>query len=600
MPTVNIPGVGAVNFPDEMSSDDIVAAIKKNRMNWKTPEKAPDPTEGMSGLDLFRAGGGKAIADAGRGIGQMLGLVSRDDVAESRRLDKALMGRGSAQAGNLAYGVGMAAPAALIPGVNTIMGGAAVGAGLGLAQPSASTGETFGNMGLGGALGGVLPAATKAWQASKSMAEPLYQAGRDRIVGRALERAAGSDAGAVADRLRNAAQPMVGPQQEGWARSTMGEIVPGSLPSVSEVAGNAGVAALQRASTAGSPEVTTAMTNRATSNNEARRSALSAMAGEDGLRDFSKAQLDGVARDMYGKAFRKGVPDLSADQVQNVAQFMSRVPDSVLSRAKELAKISGTPMSDQTSLQGMHWVKMAVDDMIGGAQRAGNSTMERALVGLQKDLLAGMDNMSPAYQAARQQYAAMSKPLNEMDTVAAILNKSTPNKLTGTVQPRAFANAMQDSTAARATGFGKATLDNTLENQTMNRLGAVREDLARSEFAQNAGRGSGSDTVQKLAYSNILDQSGVPTFMRNFAPAQVAGGLLGRGADAVYGRANRELAQQLAETMMDPAKAARLIDLAMAGNKKALQELKMLGIPLDRLPQMGLLGAPSAANSLQQ
>jgi len=104
----------------------------------------------------------------------------------------------------------------------------------------------------------------------------------------------------------------------------------------------------------------------------------------------------------------------------------------------------------------------------------------------------------------------------------------------------------------------------------MGRLNAVRDDLARAVGAQNAGRGAGSDTVQKLAYSNILNQSGVPSFLRNFAPAQVAGNLMGRGADAAYGRANRELSQRLAETLLDPEATAQLLQAVTPSQRMEL------------------------------
>lgn len=112
-----------------------------------------DPTAGMSGLEKFTAGAGKAVADLGRGAGQWLGLVSRDDVAEARKRDEALMKTGAGQIGNVAGNVAMLAPTAMIPGANTYTGAATIGAITGAMQPSTSTGETLTNIGLGGAGG---------------------------------------------------------------------------------------------------------------------------------------------------------------------------------------------------------------------------------------------------------------------------------------------------------------------------------------------------------------------------------------------------------------------------------------------------------------
>lgn len=112
-----------------------------------------DPTSGMSTFDKLAAGAGKAVVDMGRGAGQWLGLVSRDDVAEARKRDEALMKTGAGQIGNIAGNVAMLAPTAMIPGANTYAGAATIGAVTGAMQPSTSTGETLTNIGLGGAGG---------------------------------------------------------------------------------------------------------------------------------------------------------------------------------------------------------------------------------------------------------------------------------------------------------------------------------------------------------------------------------------------------------------------------------------------------------------
>lgn len=117
--------------------------------------KTYDPTIGMSGTDKFLAGVGKAVTDVARGAGQMVGLVDRADVAESRKRDAALMDTGAGAAGNFAGNVAVLAPTALFPGANTVTGAGVIGAVSGLLQPSTSTTETITNIGLGGVGGAV-------------------------------------------------------------------------------------------------------------------------------------------------------------------------------------------------------------------------------------------------------------------------------------------------------------------------------------------------------------------------------------------------------------------------------------------------------------
>ena len=112
-----------------------------------------DPERDMSTGDRFLAGMGKAFTDVARGAGQLVGAVSRKDVEETRKLDAPLMATTAGRVGDIAGNVALLAPTALIPGANTITGGAVIGAASGLLQPSTSTGETLTNVGLGGVAG---------------------------------------------------------------------------------------------------------------------------------------------------------------------------------------------------------------------------------------------------------------------------------------------------------------------------------------------------------------------------------------------------------------------------------------------------------------
>jgi hypothetical protein len=424
--------------------------------------------------------------------------------------------------------------------------------------------------------------------------------------------AVGAQAAQVRNALAEAAQHFVGPTQPGLARATLGEIVPGSVPTVGQVAagaGNAGVASLERAATATNPSVTTQLSQRLTEQNAARVNALQQMAGTDGERAFAAANRDETANALYGSARANGInPAALAPEAQaNIAAMNARIPPDVLAQARQLAQIQGMPMDDSTSLAGLHYVKMALDDSIASARASGNATRARALSGLQNDYLAGLDQLSPDYGAARQVFRDMSAPINQMDVAQAIADRSI-NPLTGTLQPSAYARALNDGTAARATGFQGATLENTMTDQQQNALQAILADVQRSTAAQNAGRGAGSDTVQKLAYTNLLHAAGgdnplggqgvVPMIGRAVMGlpllgngVRAAGNVAARAGDVAYGRQNAELAQQLANTMLSPGDAAAAMTAATNyDTPNALQSLLQLYGPR-------LLGsaAPAAA-----
>lgn len=143
-----------VSAPDGASEADVMAYAQKN-FNQKPKEQdfSFDPARDMSMGERFLSGVGKAYTDLGRGVGQMVGAVDRQDVGESRKLDAPLMNTGAGMAGNLAGNVALLAPTALIPGANTVTGAATVGAVAGALSPSESGRETFTNIVAGGAGG---------------------------------------------------------------------------------------------------------------------------------------------------------------------------------------------------------------------------------------------------------------------------------------------------------------------------------------------------------------------------------------------------------------------------------------------------------------
>lgn len=595
--------------PDGASPDQVLAAAQqffgsqaaahaKAVADTQAWQASVTPTDGMGPVDRFVAGMGKGTHDliqgAGERIGDLvnfvapapaptmsslitgnapqsaaarLGLPTAADVAESRQIDAPLMATTAGRAGNITGKIAAALPTVFIPGANGALGAGLIGAGQGVLEPTTGDESVLRNAAMGGAGGaaglGIVKTLGAGARIARAAAQPFYEAGQKQIIGRALNSAAGADAGAVGNRLEQAAAPFVGPSQPGLVRTTMGELVPGSVPTVGQAAENPGISALERAAMATQPSVTNQVSAQLGAQNAARAGVLGDMAGSGGARDFAAAERAGTSDQLYGAARANGVDPaaLTPAAQANIAAMQARIPAPILAEAKSLAQINGMPLDDSTSIAGMHYVKQALDDAISSAKAAGNSTRAAALTGLQKDYLSGMDAISPDYAAARATHAAMSEPVNQMDVAQALIDKAQ-NPLTGAVQPAAFARALNDKTAVGATGFSGATLDNTMTNQQQNLLKSLLADLQRSNAANTAGRGVGSDTVQKLAYANILDQSGVPTFLRELSPAQIVGNVAARGADVAYGRANKELGNRLAETMLSPAEAADAMSAA--------------------------------------
>jgi hypothetical protein len=506
----------------------------------------------MSFGQRFAAGGGSALANIGTGAKQLVGAgPSREDLRNEREAQRDLLRTPAGFAGNLATNITTLAPLSVIPGANTVAGAGAIGMTAGALQPAETTLEKLGQMGLGGALGSgtqfVAQHPLQTWEAMKSVAgaplrgakalvEPFYQSGREQILARALREVTGQNSPQV---LRNLQQP--------------GELVPGSVPTAGEMGGSPGLAAMQRSAAAVNPE---AYTTRGMQQNEARVNALLDLAGTGGQREFYDASRKTAAQQLYDQAYKQGVDmsKMTPGTKGEITKLLQRpaIQDAI-TQAKVLARNEGVRIGDPAgSVKGLDYIKRALDDQINTT--SGNE--QRILVSLKDRLLTTIDKLSPEYTAARTTFQEMSKPINQMDIAQRIADKSI-RPLDSVMQPNAYARALSDDTAAAATGFNKATLENTMSLDQLARLKSIKQDLARSVALRDLGRGPGSDTTQKLAMTNLMQRAGIPQGVLNFP-------VLGRAGNWVYEVADQRMKDQLAQSLLNPRETARLMQLAPA------------------------------------
>ena len=122
---------------------------------WKPTPAGPnvDPTADMGTVDRLRAGIGRGMASAARGVGNLFGLVSDADIAEAKKTDAALLNTTAGKIGNVIGLAGAAAPTALIPGANTALGATLIGSGLGGLTTEGDVVERLKGAGMGAAGG---------------------------------------------------------------------------------------------------------------------------------------------------------------------------------------------------------------------------------------------------------------------------------------------------------------------------------------------------------------------------------------------------------------------------------------------------------------
>lgn len=558
-----------------------------------------DPTEDMNILQTGAAGLGKMMVDTGRGVKQLTGIGEQKKLQQTIDSEKdasaplmdtwggnigniagqvglaVLPGGALARAGNLAKAPGLvAAGNAMMAPPMTLGGlglGAGMGAGQGAIQPVATGDERGRNMMIGAVGGAAVPAIGMAGGAIKGAVEPLYAGGRDAIIGRALRSAAGTGAD---DAVRN----MQGARQ----------LIPGSQPTAAEVANSGGIAAMQRTASAVDPE---SYATRGVANNAARVQALQEMAGTGG----DRAMMGGVREMMteipYAEARQAQIPKAVADSIRpQIDNLMERpAMRKAVARAKEIFGEESIVLGKEGSVKGLQYMKQALDDIVEKASSPASSIGKNELRALQQtrsDLIKVMEEAAPKLRGADTAYRQWSKPINQMDVAQEIADKSI-NPLTGILQPQAFARNFSDDAAVRATGFKGATLANTMEPQQLGMLGNMREDLARSVAAQNLGRGAGSDTVQKLSMTNLMQQSGLPVGLLN-APG------LGRAGNWAYSQTDDLMKQRLAQALLDPQQTAQLMEAARRNPAlaRAIEEVRRIAAP-------GILGGALSLNAQQ-
>lgn len=395
-------------------------------------------------------------------------------------------------------------------------------------------------------LGATMPVAGKligaGYNAVKGAVEPFYESGKNAILGRALREFAGNDADKAIANLRNAP-----------------EYVKGSLPTVGQAAGVPSLAALENSVMASSTQAKNLLAGTKSAQEQARVNALEGIATPTRLAKYTDLQ-ERLGDELYKDALKP--LNLGTLSAKTQTQIDSLVKRPAIADAMEKARINAAnkniPIDDPAgSMRGLHETKMALDKQIGDVKAAlernkqGSTSSELdALNTAKTDLLKFMEKVSPEYKTARETYARVSKPVEQLQTIQNLASGSV-SQLKDNIKAGQFVNNLE-----------KLKKEGVLSDAQFSRLNNIVQDIKRVDKAEAAGRGTGSDTAQKLAYANMLNMAGIPNALRNFGPTQAVGNVVGRIADAGYGRANRELQQKLAETMVNPAQAAMLMEQA--------------------------------------
>ena len=414
--------------------------------------------------------------------------------------------------------------------------GGAMGYGLTSGNNDERTQEALINAGVGGAvpiLGGL---ASKAYQGGKALIEPLYESGKEAIIGRALRNFAGGEADKAITNLK-ASKPLV----------------EGSLPTVGQASGVPSLAAYERASMNSSPEATNMLANRQAQNLTARTNALENIASPTRVEKYTSLRTK-MGDELYNDALSGAIDFTPEIQAQVKSLLTSPSIKAAAGQARKNALDKGIDISKpEGSLKGLHETKMALDDEIAKLNVIDPTSAQKArkdaLTSAKGRLLDFIETVSPEYKKARETFARLSKPVEQLESISKIADK-TINPEKNAFYANQFFNELK-----------KVKKEGILSKQQIARLEAIGEDLNLKNFAETQGKPPGTNTVQNLAYSNLANEVGIPNMLRNLPTGQIVGNLAKKAGDIVYGKANKEISQKMAETMLNPQEAARLMQL---------------------------------------
>lgn len=593
-----------VEVPEGATNEQIIAFVqsqwqpepqqwqprKRSLDDLKQAARVHDATDGMSRAQVAFAGAGKSLYDTGRGLSQLGGLVldkiaprqasvadlvagrdvSRD--AENRReqdrieeLDQSLMGNPYGLGGNIVGNVAQvvtpgvvaklaskvpafvkAAPAlekvSRVSLPNTIKGGAAQGAVLGLMQP-VGTGESRALNTIGGTLFGgagvALPRAVgAAYRATR----------RGLLAGSGAERAA---ARTIRDSVDD---PSILLQSNP-------SIVPGSTRTLFDETLLPGIARLETKARGayGDQWVQLDAANAAS-----REAAIRQFAGDEASLAQAVAARTKATAPLYAAANKvKGV-DTSRllTQIDRLAEAQEGRPAvqgalktvrGLLSRESE-----GLPDLGQDKMATIANVRLTINDMLAGKYGGESGAAlagSRALMAVKSGLDRVAAKASPEFEQATGLFRQHSAGINRMEAGQGLLSRGSagydPITQSYPLTPGKFGQQVKnlDQAVQTATGFRKAKAANVFQPQDLKTIAAINDDLARSGKRLAYGNGGGSHTASQMEVGMKL---AVKSLARK-AP------WVGPWLESMEAASRERVAAALSEMLQNPAEYRRVI-----------------------------------------
>jgi hypothetical protein len=512
----------------------------------------------------YKAGklGGEIAGTAGVG-----GLIGNAVSAGAKAISPAAAAAANPLVNALASG---GFKAGVTPGVTNMLtrmagGAGAGGAAAGLINPDDAAG--------GAAIGAALPPALSAvgktlgyvGRAAGSAVKPFTTSGQNEI------------AGDIVNKFAKGGPVFVDSSQ----------VVPGSVPTLAEATGNAGLATLQRGLRDVRPN---AFIEREANNAAARSKLLDSIAGDQSQLDFYRTDRSTVGKQLYDTALDQSAQQPLTPYLKGqITQLLKRpsITDATKT-AERWALERGEQPSGEGSLRALHDVKTAIDDKIADSVRNNQGGEVAALQATKDKLLNVMEKLSPDYAEARATYSAMSKPINAMEALQGL--KLTDAR--GNITLSRVKNAIDGlEKQINAPGINAAK---DITSEQLGALKAIKSDLLRADNT-SLGKSIGSNTFQNIATDNML-ASLLPGPIGDFAQGKV-GGVLGQAGKLLYSGPNEAIRNRLVDMALNPQLAEPALSSSIFGKPAVPQNILMRLVNNPSLRSTIYRAAPAIATS---
>jgi len=262
-------------------------------------------------------------------------------------------------------------------------------------------------------------------------------------------------------------------------------------------------------------------------------------------------------------------------RAQTIAENEGRPFGFTITSSAPFSGVGGAAPEVKKSITGnsLQDLKMAMDDMLKDPASGIVGKEAQQARSLRGKIVGWMEDANPEFKTARQTYANMSQPINQMQIGQELVNKLQPalsdfgatGAETGATYARQLRNS--DKLAQNATGFkGAGTLESVMGSEKMAILNSIGQDLSQSE-GRNAGRAVGSPTMQNMMGQNLLNRIAGPVGIPASFAQSVLASHLARPYEFVMKSAQPNISAVLAEAMADPARAATLLRAAQTPSK---------------------------------